>query len=269
MEKRCQCLTSKGNQCFNKPTIKKGANHKFCWIHQNCQKDISKILLIKKKSIKEKSLIKKPSKKKSLIKKPSKKKSLMEEPIKEKSTKEPIKEKSPKEPIKEKSPEKLPEVIREEYKGPDEFFDYLSFNMSNLPKSNEEMIEEGGEEYNFNEISYKGSPLTAELFQKPIFTNKTVNFVFPKLIKSKESTYGYFAGIYIPPNYTFNQNEFDDQTIIENTLEDLLKVIINWTIDMDEETDGQFSKMDILFEGIDQLTNAETGQISYTLYLDY
>ena len=30
---RCQCLTEKGNKCFNKPSTKPGANQQFCWLH--------------------------------------------------------------------------------------------------------------------------------------------------------------------------------------------------------------------------------------------
>jgi hypothetical protein len=61
MDKLCQCLTEKGIQCHNKPSTKKGADQRFCWIHQNCKKSSSMLENKPVKMQKEKVIAKKSS----------------------------------------------------------------------------------------------------------------------------------------------------------------------------------------------------------------
>ncbi len=216
MEKRCQCLTSKGTRCLNNRSTK-GTKQQFCWMHQNCQK-VAVVNNQKNLSV--------ASKKKIVIKKPMIKKQLIKKPIFDSTIK----------------------WNRKQYNGlyPYDLFDHLNIDFLKLYKDNY-----GTDNYNFDGATIKGHYLTENELNEIIFAQKTITFVFPKLIDDY-----------------LDENSFDHEKVIGNTLRHFLMTIIDWTLDLAEEINGGFEKLNINnYYGIDQLNNSSNSEIIYTLGL--
>lgn len=105
---RCQCVTSKGNQCSRDASNQSGLDQQLCWQHQKCQKTIAIGTKQQKKTIPKKKVTEPTAKQET--KEPSPQKEVNEatpkKEAKEVTPKNEIKEPTPKKEVKEPSPKK-------------------------------------------------------------------------------------------------------------------------------------------------------------------
>ncbi len=150
---------------------------------------------------------------------------------------------------------KLSEYIIETYDSPVVYFDFLNLVHSNT-KDNP------GHEYNYNSIHFSLVDMEIQSQEKclneVIFANSKVNFIFPNIISAKSKQH----------SSTFDLNE-SEIVSIGNTLEDLIKAIIDWLIKLSNKLGDRFYDISwIEFQGLDSVTHRENGEVLYQLTFD-
>ncbi len=117
------------------------------------------------------------------------------------------------------------------------------------------------EDYNYNKFTAPRffREKKEEWLNQTIFADKKINFLFPKLINVKHESK--FFG--------FSKEEFD-VVEIGNTIKDVFKALIDWLkIVAEKISKQQINQLfDVRFEGINQMTSTDSGEVFYALHFD-